>query len=179
MPINMVRWKFILAIQGTLTNRKRFLLLATVLFWGTLLGAISIVASATAGDIDAAKKELAPTGKLRVGLVSAPKANVFFVTVDASGAPQGVTANLGDKLAGALAVATEFVVAHNSGEITNLLEEGSIDVAFLPVDEERRKRVDFGASLCRVREYVSGARHFGFQNGERSRSSWSASGRRG
>src|SRR5262249_41316306 len=32
----------------------------------------------------------------------------------------------------------------NSGEVTDALESGLIDVAFLPVDDERRKRVEFG-----------------------------------
>jgi len=32
----------------------------------------------------------------------------------------------------------------NSGEVTNALISGEIDVAFLPVDEERKKRVGFG-----------------------------------
>jgi polar amino acid transport system substrate-binding protein len=125
-------------------NRKRFLSLAKSLLPGALLVALAIAAEATAGDIEAAKRELAPTGKLRVGLVSAPKANVFFVTADASGTPRGVTADLGNRLAGTLGVPSDFVVAHNSGEVTAALEQGLVDVAFLPIDDERRKRVDFG-----------------------------------
>lgn len=131
------------------TNRERFPSLLRFLLQCALLGSVAMVANATAGDIEATKKELAPTGKLRVGLVSAPKANVFFVTTNASGAPQGVTADLGNKLAATLAVVSEFVIAHNSGEITTALEEGLVDVAFLPVDDERRKRVDFGPDYVR------------------------------
>jgi polar amino acid transport system substrate-binding protein len=101
-------------------------------------------AAAMAGDTATARKELAATGKLRIGVVSAPKANVFFVVIDADGKPHGVTADLGDELARTLDVAAEFSVAHNSGELTDALEKGSIDVAFLPVDDERKKRVEFG-----------------------------------
>jgi len=103
-----------------------------------------IVTAALAGDAGAVRKELAAIGKLRVGVVSAPKANVFFVVADAGGKPRGVTADLGDELARTLDVAAEFSVAHNSGELTDELEKGLIDVAFLPVDDERKKRVEFG-----------------------------------
>ena len=51
---------------------------------------------------------------------------------------------LATNLPGLFEVASEFFVAHNSGEITDALEKGLIDVAFLPVDDERRKRVEFG-----------------------------------
>jgi polar amino acid transport system substrate-binding protein len=78
--------------------------------------------------------------------VSAPKANVFFIITDANGRPHGVTVDLGDELARTLEVESGYFVAHNSGEITDALENGLIDVAFLPVDDERRKRVAFGPS---------------------------------
>jgi polar amino acid transport system substrate-binding protein len=98
----------------------------------------------TAENALVARKELAPTGKLRFGLVEAPKPNVFFVIRGADGKPEGVTADLGNALARTLDVAIEFFVAHNSGELTDALENEQIDAAFLPVDDERKKRVDFG-----------------------------------
>jgi polar amino acid transport system substrate-binding protein len=115
-----------------------------ILLYGVVLAAMAAAAAATAVDLATARKELAPTGRLRVGVVSAPKATVFFVVIDADGRPRGVTADLGEELARTLDVASEFLVAHNSGEITDALEKGLIDVAFLPVDDERRKRVEFG-----------------------------------
>jgi polar amino acid transport system substrate-binding protein len=115
-----------------------------ILFRGILIASMMVVAAAIASDVVNSRRELASTGKLRIGVVSAPKANVFFVVTDADGRPHGVTADLGDELARTLEVASEFFVAHNSGEITDALEKGLIDVAFLPVDDERRKRVEFG-----------------------------------
>ena len=44
-------------------------------------------------------KEIAPTGKLRVGVVYAPVATAFFVTKDAEGKPHGVTVDLANELA--------------------------------------------------------------------------------
>lgn len=87
--------------------------------------------------------ELAGGGKLRVGVASAPKASPFFV-VEEAGKPRGVTVDLGEALARSLGVPAEFLVGHNSGELTDALEQGRIDVAFFPVDEERKKRVAFG-----------------------------------
>ena len=36
------------------------------------------------------------------------------------------------------------MVAPNTGELVDALESGRIDVSFMPVDDERRKRIDFG-----------------------------------
>jgi hypothetical protein len=36
------------------------------------------------------------------------------------------------------------MVAPNTGELADALEAGRIDVSFMPVDEERKKRIDFG-----------------------------------
>src|SRR3954452_6298418 len=118
--------------------------MAHILLRGILLASMMIAVAAMAGDVPGGKKELAPTGSLRVGVVAAPKANVFFVAIDADGKPRGVTVDLGDELARTLDVASEFLVAHNSGDLTDALERGLIAVAFLPVDEERKKRVAFG-----------------------------------
>ena len=93
---------------------------------------------------DAALHEIAPTGTLRVGVVFAPIATAFFVTKDADGRPHGVTVDLGTALADKLGVPVEFLVAPNSGEVTQATSTGAVDVAFMPVDAERRKKVDFG-----------------------------------
>jgi polar amino acid transport system substrate-binding protein len=86
----------------------------------------------------------AASGKLRVGVVAAPSVSAFFVTQDAAGEPHGVTVDLGVALAQWLGVPVEFMVAPNSGLVTDALAAGEIDVAFMPVDDERKKRIDFG-----------------------------------
>jgi polar amino acid transport system substrate-binding protein len=87
---------------------------------------------------------LISAGKLRVGVANAPSASPLFVVKDADGAPRGVTVDLGNALAKELGVAAEFMVAPNTGELTDALEAGRIDVSFMPVDDERKKRIDFG-----------------------------------
>ena len=88
--------------------------------------------------------EIAPTGALRFGIVFAPEASTFFVTRDAAGAGQGVAVDLARQLGAALGVPVEFTLAPNSGEITEALVEGRIDAAFMPADDERRRRLDVG-----------------------------------
>jgi polar amino acid transport system substrate-binding protein len=92
----------------------------------------------------AAIAELAPTGKLRVGVAAAPSRSALFVVKDANGQPSGVTVDLGNDLARRLGVPVEFFVASNTGELVNAASSGAIDVAFMPVDDERRKKLDFG-----------------------------------
>jgi polar amino acid transport system substrate-binding protein len=88
--------------------------------------------------------ELIPTGKLRVGLAVAPALSALFVVKDKDGTPRGVPVDLANELATQLGVPVEFMLAPNTGELTDALEAGTIDVSFMPVDDERRKRIDFG-----------------------------------
>lgn len=111
-----------------------------------LLLAILLAGSATANE--SAMKELAPTGKLRVALVFAPSMSIFFVVKDADGKPRGVTADLAEALGKQLNVAVEYVLFPNSGLATDATETGAVDVSFMPVDEERKKRIAFGPNYA-------------------------------
>jgi polar amino acid transport system substrate-binding protein len=88
--------------------------------------------------------ELIPTGKLRVGVAFAPSPSPLFVVKDGSGTPRGVTVDLAEALAKELGVPLELMVAPNTGELVDALEAGRIDVSFMPVDDERKKRIAFG-----------------------------------
>ena len=44
----------------------------------------------------------------------------------------------------------EFMVAPNTGLVTDALAAAEIDVSFMPVDDERKKRIDFGPDYCLV-----------------------------
>jgi polar amino acid transport system substrate-binding protein len=113
-----------------------------------------LAAAIAAGGADAqestAVKELIPTGKLRAGVVFAPAASAFFVVKDANGEPHGVTVDLAGELAKKLGVPVEFMLAANSGLVTDATESGAIDVGFMPMDEERKKRVDFGPAYFMI-----------------------------
>src|SRR6516162_8394957 len=93
---------------------------------------------------DALMHQLAPTGKLRVAIAIAPSPSAQFAIKDAGGNYRGVAVILGAALAKKLGVPVEYVAHNGSGEIQNSAADNKWDVAFLPVDEERKKFVDFG-----------------------------------
>jgi polar amino acid transport system substrate-binding protein len=90
-------------------------------------------------------QELAPTGKLRVAIAVAPAPSALYaIKDDATGQYRGVTVELGSAMARKLGVPVEFVPHLASGEIQNSAASEKWDVTFMPVDEERKKIVDFG-----------------------------------
>ncbi len=95
-------------------------------------------------------KELAPTGRLRVGLVYAPVMSTFFVLKEDDGKARGVTADIGEALGKKLNLPVEFVLYPNSGQVTDAVESGAVDVGFMPVDEQRRNRLAVGPDYVRA-----------------------------
>jgi polar amino acid transport system substrate-binding protein len=89
-------------------------------------------------------KAVAPTGKLRGGVVTAPAGSTFFVTKQGDGAVRGVTVDLLRAFADTLKLPLELQVFSNSGQVTDAVEAGTCDIAFMPRDAERAKRVDLG-----------------------------------
>ena len=114
---------------------KAHLLLAAV--------AAALLASPARADDAAAKTELTPTGKLRVAIAVGPAPSALYTIKDGAGY-RGVTIVLGSALAQKLGVAVEWVPYLATGEIQGSAASGAWDVSFMPVDEERKKFVDFG-----------------------------------
>lgn len=88
-------------------------------------------------------QELCPTGKLRIAVAISPSPSAQFAIRDGDKI-RGVAVTLGRALAGKLGVAAEIIPHNASGEIQNSAADDKWDVAFLPVDAERKKYVDFG-----------------------------------
>ncbi len=88
-------------------------------------------------------QQLAPTGKLRVAIAVAPTPSAQFAIKDGADF-KGVAVMLGIALAKKLGVEAQIISHQASGEIQNSAADNKWDVAFLPVDEERKKFVDFG-----------------------------------
>jgi polar amino acid transport system substrate-binding protein len=107
--------------------------------------ALSACAAVSNPVPDDVRRELLPTGKLRVGVGVGAAPSSFWATKDpATGRPRGVTVNLGQALADRLGVPMELVVYANSGEVTAAGPKGEWDVTFVPADDERRKVIEFG-----------------------------------
>jgi len=95
---------------------------------------------------DAARSELAPTGRIRIGIVVSPMPSAIFAIRDAAtGTLRGVTIDLGRALGQRLGVAVQFIEYPSSGAITAAAGSGEWDVTFIPVDDERRKSMNFGS----------------------------------
>jgi polar amino acid transport system substrate-binding protein len=88
-------------------------------------------------------QQLAPTGKLRIAIAVSPSPSAQFAIRDGD-TFRGVAVTLGQTLAGKLGVEAQLVPHQASGEIQNSAADNKWDVAFLPVDDERKKHVDFG-----------------------------------
>src|SRR5258705_11019218 len=103
----------------------------------------ALAAMPARADDAAARKELTPTGKLRVAIAVGPSPSALYAIKDGQGY-RGVTIRLGTALAEKLGVPIEFVPYLATGEIQGSAASGAWDVSFMPVDEERKKFVDFG-----------------------------------
>ena len=89
-------------------------------------------------------KDLAPTGRLRCGVVLAPAASAFFAVTDDKGAPRGVTVDLFSAFADRLNVPLAMQLYSNSGQATDAVASGACDLAVMPRDATREGKVDFG-----------------------------------
>lgn len=94
-------------------------------------------------------KQLAPTGKLRGGIVAAPAASAFFVLKN-GGVPKGVTVDLLNAFAASLKLPLELQVFDNSGQVTDAVANGTCDIAFMPRDVTREGKVDFGPAYYMI-----------------------------
>ena len=77
--------------------------------------------------------------------------SALFVARAANGSDLvGVPVDLGGYMARALGAALAITAFPNSGLCTDALVASSIDVAFLPADQSRRERVDFGPAYFAI-----------------------------
>lgn len=104
----------------------------------TLLLAACAVAPTDAGE--GVRKALAPTGKLRVGLISVP---VHSVRNPYSGELRGVSHDLGRELAARLGVPFEPIVYPNPAAYVAAGQAGEWDIGSLGVASERQALFDF------------------------------------
>jgi polar amino acid transport system substrate-binding protein len=102
-----------------------------------LMGSVAIAAE------DNVMNELVPTGRLRVGVAYAPASTPVFVVRDAAGGVHGIPSDIGNALAKVLGVPIEIIAAATTAELTEAVAAGMLDIAFMPADDERRKRFDF------------------------------------
>src|SRR5262245_4506513 len=92
-----------------------------------------------------ALSDLAPSGTLRVGIAVGPTIGAGLVVIE-GGKPRGVAVDLGTELAKRLGVPVEFVSYAGPGPLADAAAGCNWDVAFVAVDEEKKKLIDYGAA---------------------------------
>src|SRR5829696_7400664 len=112
--------------------------------------ALAVLAScASAPTVSpAAKNDLAPTGKLRVGTNFG---NVLLTGKDpATGEARGIVIDLARELGRRLGVPVEFVGYASAGALSASTKSGAWDVAFLGAEPQRAQEIAFTAAYLEI-----------------------------
>jgi len=93
-------------------------------------------------------KDLAPNGRLRVGL---NYSNFLLVLGDdAQGEPRGIAADLGRELARRTALPLEFVKCDGAGKLFDAVKSAACDVGFLGAEPQRANEVEFSPAYLEI-----------------------------
>jgi polar amino acid transport system substrate-binding protein len=114
-----------------------------------LAGALLLTSCASTPNMTfAPKSELAPTGKLRIGI----NYGNFLLTrrPPAGGEPGGIAPDLGRELARRLGVAYEFVTFDAAGKLADAVKSGVWDIAFIGNEPQRAAEIDFSPAYLEI-----------------------------
>lgn len=118
------------------------------LFAAVLTGLLFAACATPVRVPDAARMELAPTGKLRAGM---NLGNTLFTTKDpATGELRGVSVDVMRELASRLGVPVEFIVYPTPGEVADAVQKGTWDVAILAIEQSRAQTIAFSPPITEV-----------------------------
>jgi polar amino acid transport system substrate-binding protein len=94
------------------------------------------------------KNELAPSGKLRIGL----NYSNFLIVLgdDAKGEPRGIAPDLGRELARRTGLPFEFVKFDAAGKLFDAVKAAKCDVGFLGAEPQRANEVDFTTAYLEI-----------------------------
>jgi polar amino acid transport system substrate-binding protein len=97
---------------------------------------------------EAARAELAPTGKLRAGM---NLSNTLFTQKDAAtGELRGVAVDLMRELASRLGVPLEMVVHATPGDVADATDRNTWDVAILAIEQSRAQTIAFSPPITEI-----------------------------
>ena len=96
----------------------------------------------------AVRSEIAPSGKLRVGL---NHGNFLLVTPGSSATdPRGVASDVARELGRRLGVPVEFIKFETAGKLGDGVKTGAWDVAFLGAEPQRAAEIAFTAAYLEI-----------------------------
>jgi polar amino acid transport system substrate-binding protein len=117
------------------------LLFASLAVLAAMIGTVA----QTGGQTDIGR-QIAPTGKLRVGVLMLS----YFATED-GGMLKGWSPELGIELARRVGVPAELVPIHNPADMIEAFKADRIDVTFIGITKDRSAAFDFGPVLIGLR----------------------------
>jgi len=111
--------------------------------------ALLLSSCATAPEVSpAARSELAPAGKLRVGI---NVQNFLLVNKERSGGEySGIAVDLGRELGRRLGIPVELVAFETAGKLADAVKSGAWDVAFLGNEPARASEIAFTAAYLEI-----------------------------
>jgi len=114
-----------------------------------VIGLALLASCATTPQVSpAARTDLAPAGKLRVGI---NYGNVLFATLNpATGEASGIAVDLARELGRRMGVPVELIGYKSGGQLTTGLKSGAWDVAFLAYEQTREAEINFAAAFAEV-----------------------------
>jgi polar amino acid transport system substrate-binding protein len=104
-------------------------------------------ASAPSVTPQQARSELAPTGKLRVGI---NYGNPLFARRDASGEGTGIAIDLARELGRRIGAPVEILGFDSGGQLTEGLKKGGWDITFLAYEPAREAEIDFAGAFAEI-----------------------------
>jgi polar amino acid transport system substrate-binding protein len=124
-------------------GRLRLALAGIAVAAATMSGLGPLPAQPATDQMEAAKL-LAPTGKLRVGVLMV----WYFALEDqATGQLKGVIPDLGEALARRAGVPVELIKFENPGGVINAFRSGALDATFIGITADRAEAMDYGPTV--------------------------------
>src|SRR6185437_3318449 len=116
----------------------------------TALFLLSVTFAMSQPATPAARAELAPSGKLRVGI---NHSNFLLVNPGSPhGAPKGIAAELAAELAKRLGVPLEYVSFESAGKTADAIRDAAVDAGFIANETERANVIEFSSAYLELRE---------------------------
>src|SRR3954462_7987189 len=114
----------------------------------TTLFFLSVTCAMSQPATPAARAELAPSGKLRVGI---NHSNFLLVNPGSPhGAPKGVAADLAAELAKRLGVPVEYVSFDRGGKPADAIRDAAVDAGFIANEPERANVIEFSSAYLEL-----------------------------
>jgi len=114
----------------------------------TALFLLSVTFAMSQPATPAARAELAPSGKLRVGI---NHSNFLLVNPGSPhGAPKGIAPDLAAELAKRLGVPVEYVSFDSAGKTADAIRDAAVDAGFIANEPERANVIEFSSAYLEL-----------------------------